>query len=236
MVGQLSAPARIGVQARRQSSVVLLLTAISGFVDAVGLVSLGGAFTSVMTGNMVLTGIGVARGEQTLAATSIGAVLCYLVGCMVGARVAGLPLTGQPDWPPSVRRALMMEFALFAVSGLGWWVLQPWHSHGARVPLLFCNAVALGMQSAAVNRLGVSGLSTTYLTGTLTGIAVSFATGRPLAVVRRPIGQLCLLVAGGALGALLALHARTFVPVFPLAGLLLALSARAAPERELSKT
>jgi uncharacterized membrane protein YoaK (UPF0700 family) len=48
---------------------------------------------------------------------------------------------------------------------------------GARVAgvargLLALTALALGIQSAAIQRFGVLGLSTTYLTGTLTTLAI----------------------------------------------------------------
>lgn len=232
MVGQLSADTAGAVGTGRRDVLVVVLTGVSGFVDGIGVVALGGAFTSVMTGNMVLTGIGVARGDTTLFTTTSSAIVAYLVGCLAGARLAGLPTPDQPVWPASTRRTLTVELLLLVVSGVGWWVFRPWQSgDDVRLPLLLCNAVALGMQSAAVNRFGVSGLSTTFLTGTLTNIAVSLATGRPLAAVRRPIVQLVVLILGGALGALLALHGRAFVPVFPILGLLVVLLASGARRR-----
>lgn len=241
MVADVSgAPAAPPVLSRRGGALIVVLTAVSGAVDAVGVVSLGGAFTSVMTGNMVLSGIGAARGETAQLATPVGAIVCYLLGCVLGSRVRGpAPRTGTPDapaaasvrgaWPGVVHRILQCEALVLAASAVGWWLTGGDRGHGVQLTLLFANAVALGMQSAAIQRIGVSGLSTTYLTGTLTVTAISLAGGRANRHAVRPLLQLAALIAGGTLGCLLALHAPDLVPVPPLAGL--ALVAALAPGR-----
>lgn len=219
------------VAVRRRGHLVLALTALSGYVDALGVVALGGSFTSVMTGNLVLTGIGIAEGRGRLLLTSVLAILCYLAGCMSGGRIAARSGDTRP-WPAVTSLVLTVELALLVVSALGWWAAEPEHRPGVALALLLLNAVALGLQSAAVARFGVSGLSTTYLTGTLTTLAIAVATGRPWAVFRAPLVQILLLVGGGALGAVLALHLPDFVPLLP--PVLLAAVVVAAPVRPLA--
>ena len=44
-----------------------MLTFLTGCADAIGFLALGGAFASVMTGNMVLLGLSAGRGDADLA-------------------------------------------------------------------------------------------------------------------------------------------------------------------------
>jgi hypothetical protein len=69
-----------------------------------------------------------------------------------------------------------------------------------------------------VQRIGVPGLSTTYLTGTLTTTAIALASGRADGQTARAMLQLGALVLGGAIGCLLALHLPGLLPAPPLLG------------------
>ena len=77
------------------------------------------------------------------------------------------------------------------------------------------NAFALGVQSAAVLRFGISGLSTTYLTGTLTRF-IARAPKRKEPFQSRSILILLDLLGGAAAGAVVALHARRATSIYPL--------------------
>ncbi|MBV8347247.1 MAG: DUF1275 family protein, partial [Mycolicibacterium sp.] len=72
------------------------------------------------------------------------------------------------------------------------------HPRGAvtTAGLLALAAFALGVQAAAVKRFGVSGLSTTYLTGTLTTLVTRLAGGGRLRDVARHLALLVALVLG----------------------------------------
>ena len=76
--------------------------------------------------------------------------------------------------------------------------------------------MALGIQSSAVLRFGVSGLSTTYMTGTLTTIVSALANGRhPRNAL--PSAQILIgLVVGAIVATVLAKHAAQTVPVLQL--------------------
>jgi uncharacterized membrane protein YoaK (UPF0700 family) len=86
--------------------------------------------------------------------------------------------------------------------------------------LLALNAAALGIQSSAIMRFGQSGLSTTYLTGTLTTLVVRIAAGQQLGTLRQPARILVGLITGAAAGATLVEHARPAAPVFAIVLLL----------------
>ena len=70
-----------------------------------------------------------------------------------------------------------------------------------------------------MQRFGVSGMSTTYLTGTLTTVVIRLASGRGVREVWHSIEILLGLVAGAAAGAGLLLVAPLFAPVLQLVAL-----------------
>jgi uncharacterized membrane protein YoaK (UPF0700 family) len=85
--------------------------------------------------------------------------------------------------------------------------------------LLVVAACAMGLQSAAVVQMNLGSVSTTYLTGTLTGLVSSLVQGqgsaRDGARLRRP-GVLLGLLAGAALVRLLIAYAEPIAPLPPL--------------------
>jgi uncharacterized membrane protein YoaK (UPF0700 family) len=91
--------------------------------------------------------------------------------------------------------------------------------------LLALNAAALGVQSSAILRFGVSGLSTTYLTGTLTTVVVRLVSGQSLQAVGQSARLLAGLVTGAATGSALVEVARPAAPAFQLLVLLVVIAA-----------
>ena len=69
---------------------MLVLAVNSGATDAIGFVGLGGVFTSVMTGNMVLLGVSISQWDGTLALHTLLVIACFALGCGIGARIAHL--------------------------------------------------------------------------------------------------------------------------------------------------
>jgi uncharacterized membrane protein YoaK (UPF0700 family) len=200
----------------RRHLALVLLAVNSGATDAIGVVSLGGAFTSVMTGNMVLLGLSATRGDGSLTLRSGLALLMFATGAFAGARIARAPRAGDPIWPRPVVTALCVQLAGEGLFAIGWEAARG-HPVGALQPVLLgISAINLGIQSSAIMRFGVSGLSTTYLTGTLTVLVATLARGEhPRNVV--PSAQLlCGLIGGAALAAALAKHAAVVVPALQL--------------------
>ena len=211
---------------------VVVLAVTSGATDALGFVALGGAFTSVMTGNMVLLGVGIAHGDLVLLGLTVTALTGFVVGAAAGARIAGSPQPGDSWWPRPITYALLVETALFAVFAAGWWGFGSKPPEDAVLVLLGLNAVALGLQSSAMRRFGVAGLSSTYLTGTLTTVVVQLTSGRRPGDVRQSLWILAGLVSGAVVGALLARHLPVAVPLAPLGPLLAVLTTVAVTVRQ----
>lgn len=209
-------PIRPGFTLGRREHLVVLLTFTSGSLDAIGFVALGGAFTSVMTGNMVLTGIGIAQGNWRLLGGAAAAIVAYILGCAIGAKVSGPVKPDNGYWPTAVTRTLSIEFGLIFIFATGWWLSSAHPSGAVSLGLLAVNATALGVQSAAVLRFGVAGLSTTYLTGTLTTLIVRLTNRQSHTDLGLYRQLLVALIGGAAAGAFLARHLMWWVPALPL--------------------
>lgn len=204
----------IGVRQRARLVVVLAIT--SGATDAIGFLALGSAFTSVMTGNMVLLGVGAAdRDLQAVGLVSV-AIASFMLGAAIGARTAGEAHEDDPVWPRAVSTALTVELVLFAIFAAWWWSAGSAPDEKVFLPLLALNAAALGLQSSAIQRFGVSGLSTTYLTGTLTTVVIRLTQRKGLRTVGHSLQILAGLVAGAALATALLEVAPVAVPLLQL--------------------
>jgi uncharacterized membrane protein YoaK (UPF0700 family) len=205
-----------GPDTRLRDRLVVLLAVTSGATDAIGFLALGSAFTSVMTGNLVLTGIAIADTDLTALLLTLTAIGSFVLGAAIGARTAGTAEPGDPTWPRAVTLALTAELCLLTVFAAAWWILRSDPPDAAYLPLLGLNAAALGLQSSAIQRFGVSGLSTTYLTGTLTTVVIRLTTGRGLREVAHSLWILLGLVAGAAGATLLLIVAPPTVPLIQL--------------------
>ena len=192
---------------------VVVLALVSGATDATGFLALGGAFASVMTGNMVLVGVAVGSGDRSLASLLLCAIGGYVAGAAVGARVAGSPQESDPLWPRAVSCALVVELMLFTGFAVAWWAPGTAPRESWAAGLLGLTALALGIQSSAIQRFGVPGLSTTYLTGTLTTVVIRLVSRQPLRTVRHSVSILLGLVVGAAVAAALVTLAPWSAPV-----------------------
>jgi uncharacterized membrane protein YoaK (UPF0700 family) len=218
---------------RRRDRIVVLLAALSGATDAIGLIALGGAFTSVMTGNMVLVGVAIGTGDTSAAGLTLAAIGGYVAGVWVGARVAGSPEPDDNPWPPAVTRALLVELAGLVVFAGAWWSRGGHPPSSWFGPLLAVNALSLGVQSSAILRCGVPGLSTTYMTGTLTSMISRLAARKPLASIGRAAANLGGLIGGAGTAGLVFLWQPVVVPALQLA--LVTVAVVAAPKQSTAQ-
>jgi uncharacterized membrane protein YoaK (UPF0700 family) len=220
--------------ARRRELLVVVLAFVSGYTDGVGFLALGGVFTSVMTGNMVLLGLSAGQGDGEGVGRALGAILAFIAGAALGTQLAGVPNRDDPVWPRAVNRALALELAIFVATAVGWFVTVGDPGTVVQLVLLFAAAVALGVQSSTVQRFGVPGLSTTYLTGTLTSAVIHLVSHR----TTRGSGRHWRIIGGLVLGAAAAAGmyelARPALPVLQLVGLavVLALGVRAVGRKD----
>src|ERR1019366_6877401 len=99
----------------------------------------------------------------------------------------------------------------------GWEISGANPAGWAQFCLLATVAAAIGMQSATVNRMNLSDVGTTYLTGTLTTLVASLVSpGQKTRNKLRRLGVLFGLAAGAGLSGLLIKTAAAGAPALPL--------------------
>jgi uncharacterized membrane protein YoaK (UPF0700 family) len=213
--------------ARALGVVAVLLTFASGASDVASFTRLGNVFTSVMTGNMAVFGLSLARGSLSLALHTLLAVCGYVLGVVAGTRLLwfrakpgtrdrGSGDAGRGDDWPRLRLALAAEFVLYLGVLIGWEATGAQPSGVPQYVLLALAAGAMGIQSAAVNQMGLGNVSTTYLTGTLTGLVSAIARRDSKPVGWRRQSVLLGLLAGATLAGLCVAYAAAVVPLLPL--------------------
>jgi uncharacterized membrane protein YoaK (UPF0700 family) len=199
---------------RRRDLLLVALTFAAGSVDAVALLRLD-VFTAVMTGNIVLLGLAVGQGAFRSALRSLLALVAYSVGVIAGARIVGA-VALETHWSPKVTAALAVEWALQAAFLVSW-LLTGGNPEGAGAGALIAfSGVAMGIQAATARALA-PGMSTTYITGTITGLlselsalgAVSGDRGRRASIV-------IALVMGAIAGAFALATVPAVAPAIPL--------------------
>ncbi|MCU1379269.1 MAG: hypothetical protein JWN29_2252 [Acidimicrobiales bacterium] len=202
---------------RHRDLLVAGLAMATGAMDAIGFLGLGGVFTSVMTGNMVLLGLGVGDRRGGLVLRAGLALVGYIVGVVAGSQLARR-IGGSPGvWPGRVTVVLLFELVVMLGFATGWELAGARPGGAPQALLIVAASLAMGMQSADIRELGVQGLSTTYLTGTLTATVSDLARGRRSAGTGRDVGILLALVLGAAVGGVLVTEVPRAAPAFPLA-------------------
>ena len=195
-----------------RDSLVVLLTLTTGAVDAASFLALGNVFSSVITGNMVLLGVAAGTGRPELAVHSGVALAGYVAGVLVGAPLAAERHHAKAGpWPPSVTVALTVELVILAVFSAGWELAGTHPSGAVQLTLVAVLAAAMGLQAAAVRRLGQ--MSTTYLTSTLTAVVAGLVTGSKPDGMARSLGVLVTIILGAIAASILLEEARAWLPL-----------------------
>ncbi|MER6140444.1 YoaK family protein [Streptomyces sparsogenes] len=203
---------------------MLVLTLVTGVVDAVSYLGLGHVFVANMTGNVVFLGFALAGAQGLSALASVVSLSVFLTGALAGGRL-GVRLAAHRGRLLAVS-ATAQTVLLGAAAGTA-------AAAGGRVTtaveytLIVLLGLAMGLQNAVARRLGVPDLTTTVLTLTLTGLAADSrpAGGRAPRPGRRVLSVLVMFL-GALIGAQLVLHAH-LVAALGLAALLLLVTAAA---------
>jgi uncharacterized membrane protein YoaK (UPF0700 family) len=153
-----------------RNALLLALAFAAGYIDAVSYLGLGRVFTANMTGNTVLLGIALADFDGDAIARSSLALAGFLAGAAVGAWIVERDHSDS-RWPRAVTLALTLESLILLAFAAGWYLTRDTlASATTTAALIVVSALAMGVQSAAVSRLEITGIATTYLTGTLTNL------------------------------------------------------------------
>jgi uncharacterized membrane protein YoaK (UPF0700 family) len=176
--------------AARATTIALVLASAAGATDAFAFLQLDGVFTANMTGNLVLAGLLQRPGYAASIVGIVVAVVVFVLTLLVAFRVA------PPAAAPGRRAALLVAGLVAQVAVLiGWW--GSGGAPAAVVPVLIgLSAVAMAAQTALAKRIEQrSGVTTTYVTGTLTSLVADLADRTPQALGTR-VGVVVALVVG----------------------------------------
>lgn len=147
-----------------RNTLLSLLCLTAGIVDVIGYLSLGHVFTANMTGNIVLLGLAIGKSLQVTVFHSLTALIGFILGVIISTIIVGK--AEKTFWPSAVTKALAIEaFILFVFACLS---ISP-----AFVPvyiLIILLSIAMGIQTIAAKQLGIAGISSTVLTGTLASL------------------------------------------------------------------
>jgi uncharacterized membrane protein YoaK (UPF0700 family) len=204
---------------------LLVLTLVSGLVDAVCYLGLGRVFTANMTGNVVVLGFAAAGAAGFSVPATLTSLALFLVGAFCASRLAlriprgrraRLLLVAMATETVFVGGGAAVAFSVRTV-GTGW----------PRFTAIALLAFAMGVRNATIRRLAVPDLTTTVLTMTLTGLAADFSLmGATNEAAIRRAAAVAAMLAGAITGAALFLHIGADLPLL-IAALLVLVTALA---------
>ena len=132
---------------------LVALTFVSGLVDAATYLSLGHIFAANQTGNIIVLGLALGGASQLSATASLASLASFVAGALFSGWAAGALEGGKNRW-------------LSVMSALEAWLLGL-ATLTTAVPVLAAHtqltvsilAVAMGMRTVTVQRLGIGGLA-----------------------------------------------------------------------------
>ncbi|WP_336207514.1 YoaK family protein [Nonomuraea sp. LPB2021202275-12-8] len=186
----------------RLTVVLILLTGVTGVVEAVSYLGLDRLFTAVMTGNILFVGFGLVDDAIPIAGSAV-ALVAFSVGALASHRVNGALARRHPDrwltYAVCGEGVLIMVAALIAL-GLPSNATQHTPHRYAVIVVL---ALAMGSRNTTVLLVAARDLPTTVVTRALAGL---FMLPSPATAGRR-FATVAAMFAGALIGALLlAVH------------------------------
>lgn len=197
--------------ASQLAALMVGLTFVTGLLDAVTYLGLGHVFAANQTGNIIVLGFALAGADQISITASITSLAFFIVGAALSGWVASAMQHRQDRW------MLVMSSCEACLMGIA--------SLTTAVPVLAIHAeatvsvlaLAMGMRSVTVQRMGVGGISTTVLTMTLATLAgdvllrgLKWDPAR-WAAVRPRFAAVAALFVGAATGAMLLRYGAALV-------------------------
>ncbi len=181
---------------------LLLLTLAAGWMDALTFLALGKVFSSFMSGNVLFLGIAAGQRDWGFLIPVVSALAAFgLGGVLAGLLMAAEKRPGRQD--ELCRFALLLEWVVLLIFAGLWSMVADFPAPPAwRAGLVGLAAFAMGIQAANVFALGIPGVATNALTGTITLIvrrlALPSSAANPQEVTT---GYLLLLCVAYALSA-----------------------------------
>jgi uncharacterized membrane protein YoaK (UPF0700 family) len=178
--------------------VLVVLSFVTGMVDAVTYLAFGHVFAANMTGNVIVLGFALVGAGDISATASVVSLALFLAGAALSARFARRLQPTRHRW---LRTMLGFETGLLVVAAALSAKQLVAVSDLVVVGLL---AVAMGMRTLTVRRLGIADVSTTVLTSTLAALAAdTLLSGAPFKAAGLRLIIVTAMLLGAASGAVL---------------------------------
>lgn len=180
---------------------MMVLTVVTGMVDAVGFLGLDRVFTGNMTGNVVILGMGLAGQDGLPVAGPLVALAAYIVG----AAAAGRVLRHQKAvWNSTITILLGINALVFLAVGTTLLATGAPEASVAASVVAASIAVLMGAQASVARFLAVHDMTTVVITSTITAFASEnlFVPGRGR-VMNRRFWAIAAILVGALIGALM---------------------------------
>jgi uncharacterized membrane protein YoaK (UPF0700 family) len=201
------------LDSHRNIALACALSALAGYVDAIGFLHLGGLFVSFMSGNSTRMGVSLAAGNWSAAGDALTLIVLFVLGAACGSLI----VLGRGQHSQS--RLLLMEALLLAAAAL-------LYAFGLDRLAIAGIVLAMGLENAVFQIEGGAGLGLTYVTGALVKVGRLMAEALTGGARWGWVPNLLLwaaLVAGSLCGAL-AYHWINLAAIWFAAGAALGLS------------
>ncbi len=142
------------------------LSSITGFIDALGFLYLGGFFLSFMSGNTTRMTAAAVEGGWDVVGRAAGVMALFLLGVMIGSLVSRL---AHRHLPPTRPRELVLLFVCLTAMIASALVLA-----GHDLPAVLSLSFTVGSMNSIFERDGEVAISLTYMTGTLVKMSQRF--------------------------------------------------------------
>lgn len=191
----------------------VVLTAVAGFADAHIFLHVTEVFVANQSGNLVFAGMALGETSWREGARHVYALVAFAVGAAAAnwfharRRRARRPL--RPD--------LILAGEALLLAGVVVWIALLGDDHGGAgwyvVPVIVAGAFAMGVQNAALLRVGAVAVATTYASGSVarlgaeSALALSSTTTAERSPHARAVGVLTAVVVAYLAGAAVAAFA-----------------------------
>jgi uncharacterized membrane protein YoaK (UPF0700 family) len=212
------------LESRRNLALACALSALAGYVDAIGFLQLGGLFVSFMSGNSTRLGVSLADSDWSGATEAAGLIALFVIGAAAGSLI----VQSRSRYPQAL--LLLTEALLLAAAATAYAFAAP----NIAVTTI---VLAMGLENAVFQIQGGGGLGLTYVTGALVKVGQLLADALTGGGHWRWLPNLLLWAAmvAGAVGGALAYHLVNLAAIWFAAGtalLLAGLSAVAAKAKD----
>lgn len=160
-------------QGSERRPVAVTLAAVAGFVDAAGFLALD-LFTAHMSGNSARLGVYIGDGLFVRAAPSVFSIALFVIGIAAGTATTEVLVRAGRRWATTA--VLCAELLLLVALAVGGWAATtgghiPHSPADVYYPLAGAAVLAMGLQTASLQRVSGRTVRTTYVSGMLTNLA-----------------------------------------------------------------